>query len=321
MYSATFALTAILGIALTNLFLGFAFAVLIGRGPRSLSDVEDAITIRYFSPQLLFPFSRRTAKQPPVRPVAAPVAAFAPIAASPPVAASLPIATSLPVAASLACSDPAPSVSPRSAGDAPPAAMLQSIAIAGTTPRLVLPPKPVTRPPEDEAPDVVLGLQLEAWQASDPREETPCLSGFAVTLHNSNVDDHVRAALINAVHGKITSQLRKDRRVLRTAENHFLWFSADVHPDDGLLPVGRIRQMIDKTRFVHEGTPLAVEAHAVVVAVKRHETAADLIRRAQATLKFAQDKGGRSMCVDVGDGPAFVAPARLDIDESELVLA
>ncbi len=30
MYSATFALTAILGIALTNLFLGFAFAVLIG---------------------------------------------------------------------------------------------------------------------------------------------------------------------------------------------------------------------------------------------------------------------------------------------------
>jgi predicted protein tyrosine phosphatase len=71
---------------------------------------------------------------------------------------------------------------------------------------------------------------------------------------------------------------------------------------------------------VHEGTSLAVEAHAVVVAVKRHETAADLIRRVQATLKFAQDKGGRSMCVDVGDGPAFVAPARLDIDESELVL-
>ena len=36
MYSVTFALTAILGIVLTNLFLGFAFAVLIGRGPRSL---------------------------------------------------------------------------------------------------------------------------------------------------------------------------------------------------------------------------------------------------------------------------------------------
>ncbi len=168
---------------------------------------------------------------------------------------------------------------------------------------------------------MILGRQLEAWQASDPREETPCLSGFAVTLPNNAVDDHVRAALMNAVYGKITSQLRKDRRVLRTAENHFLWFSADVHPDDGLLPVGRIRQIIDKTRFVHQGIPLAIEAHAAVVAVKLHENAADLIRRVQTTLKSAQDKGGRSMCVDVGDGPAFVAPARLDIDESELVLA
>ncbi len=233
MYSATFALTAILGIALTNLFLGFAFALLIGRRPKSLSDFEDAITIRYFSPQLLFPFSRRTARRSPVHPVATPVAVPSPIAASPPVA------TFPPLAASSACSDPAPSVSPSSVGVAAPAPTLQSIAIAGTTPRLVLPPKPVARPAEDEAPDVVLGRQLEAWQASDPREETPCLSGFAVTLHNGAVDDHVREALINAVHGKITSQLRKDRRVLRTAENHFLWFSADVHPDDGLLPVGR----------------------------------------------------------------------------------
>ena len=84
MYSATFALTAILGIALTNLFLGFAFAVLIGRGPRSLSDVEDAITIRYFSPQLLFPFSRRTARQSPVRPGAGGRAASLPPCRSPP---------------------------------------------------------------------------------------------------------------------------------------------------------------------------------------------------------------------------------------------
>jgi hypothetical protein len=304
MYSATFALTAILGIALTNLFLGFAFAVLIGRGPRSLSDVEDAITIRYFSPQLLFPFSRRTARQAQVRPVA------------------LPVAASLPVTPPSTCSDPvAPSVPPTSAEDFSPAPTVQSIAIAGTTPRLVLQPKPVSRPAEDEAPEVVLGRQLEDWQASDPREETPCLSGFAVTLQNNAVDDHVGAALMNAVYGKITSQLRKDRRVLRTAENHFLWFSADVHPDDGLLPVGRIRQIIDKTRFVHQGIPLAVEAHAAVVAVKLHENAADLIRRVQTLLKSAQDKGGRSMCVDVGDGPAFVAPARLDIDESELVLA
>ena len=39
---------------------------------------------------------------------------------------------------------------------------------------------------------MVLGRQLEAWQSSDPREETPCLSGFVVTVQDNTVDDHVR---------------------------------------------------------------------------------------------------------------------------------
>ena len=198
---------------------------------------------------------------------------------------------------------------------------MQSIAIAGTTPRLVLPPKPVSRPAEDEAPEVVLGRQLEAWQASDPREETPCLSGFAVTLPNNAVDDHVRTALMNAVHGKITSQLRKDRRVLRTAENHFLWFSADVHPDDGLLPVGRIRQIIDKTRFVHQGTPLAIEAHA---AGGGREAARERSRPDSTCADHAEIRPGQRRPIDVrrcGRRTRVRGTARLDIDESELVLA
>jgi len=43
MFSVTLALIAIFGIALTNLFLGFASALLIGRGPRSWSDVDEAV--------------------------------------------------------------------------------------------------------------------------------------------------------------------------------------------------------------------------------------------------------------------------------------
>ena len=126
---------------------------------------------------------------------------------------------------------------------------------------------------------------------------------------------------MNAVFAKITSQLRKDRRVLRTDDHHFLWFSADMQPDDGLMPVGRIRQIIDKTQFLHQGTPLAIETHAVVMAVTLHDNAADLIQRVQTTLKHAQENGGQSMCIDLGEGLAFVEPLRLDIDASECVLA
>ena len=48
MFSVTLALIAIFGIALTNLFLGFASAVLIGRGPKSWSDLDDAVSSAIF---------------------------------------------------------------------------------------------------------------------------------------------------------------------------------------------------------------------------------------------------------------------------------
>ncbi|MFO7905893.1 MAG: hypothetical protein R6U98_24755, partial [Pirellulaceae bacterium] len=40
MYSVTFALTVILVIAATHLFLGFAAAILTGYGPKRLSDIK-----------------------------------------------------------------------------------------------------------------------------------------------------------------------------------------------------------------------------------------------------------------------------------------
>ena len=45
MYSATFAMIVIIGIAVTNLFLGFATAMLLGRGPKRLSDIDRAIVL------------------------------------------------------------------------------------------------------------------------------------------------------------------------------------------------------------------------------------------------------------------------------------
>ncbi|MHB8861510.1 MAG: hypothetical protein ACYC6N_03835 [Pirellulaceae bacterium] len=312
MYSATFALTAIFGIALTNLFLGFAFAMLLGRGPRSLADLENAVTVRYFSPQLLFPFAHRGSKRKQIV-----ASASSPV---PPSAVTTPAPAAHCIAPAETSPTAATATATATAGVSP--AAVQSIAIAKTTPRFVLPPDPVTPPQAlDEAPDVVLRGQLEAWQASNPREENASLSGFAVMLPGSDAGAQVQTALMKAVLAKITTQLRKDRRVLQIADNLFLWFSADVQPDDGLLPVGRIRQILDKTRFLHEDTALTVEAHAAVLAVTLHDNAADLIERLQTTLKFAQEKAGQSLCIDVGDGPAFVEPLLLDVDQTEVVLA
>ena len=46
MYSVTFAMTAIIIIAGTNLFLGFAVALLMGRGPKRWSDIDRAIVLQ-----------------------------------------------------------------------------------------------------------------------------------------------------------------------------------------------------------------------------------------------------------------------------------
>ena len=46
MYSATFAMTVIIGIAVINLLLGFAAAVLSGRGPKRWSDLERAFVLQ-----------------------------------------------------------------------------------------------------------------------------------------------------------------------------------------------------------------------------------------------------------------------------------
>ncbi len=305
MFSVTFALVAILGIALMNLFLGFASAMLLGRGPKTWADLDNAVQIRYFSPRLALPRAPRAPApvdqpaEPPSQAPAEPTAPPEPIEA----------ADSAPATdAALHEPQPAPMPVARPAWDA-------------TTHRLVLPPKPAA-PREDEGPpDAVFARQLETWRTSQQREETPCLSGIMVNVQQVVLDDDARTALANALHTSIAGQLRKDRRVLQMADHLFLWFSPDVHPDEGLAPVERTRQILSSTRFLYDGNPLDISVQAAIVAVSVHDRPADLIERLRRTLQYAWEKGECATCVDVGHGPGFVQSPRLDLDEIECVLS
>jgi hypothetical protein len=304
MFSVMFALVAILGIALMNLFLGFASAILLGRGPKSWSDLDNAVTVRYFSPRLAFPRARRTAELVDVPSVPRP----APSSAAPPPDEPPDMESHAPAPVSF-LDEPAPVAAPavRPAWDA-------------TTHRLVLPPKPTAAPEEEGPPEAVFARQLETWRTSQQREETPCLSGIMVSVQHVVLDDCTRDTLMKAVHASIAGQLRKDRRVLRIADNQFLWFSADMQPDEGLAPVERTRQILHNTRFLHDGNALAVSVQAAIVVVSAEDSPAELIQRLQRTLQYALEKGEGSTCIDVGYGPGFVQPPKLDLDEIECVL-
>jgi hypothetical protein len=188
------------------------------------------------------------------------------------------------------------------------------------TQKLILSPTASGCPDEVEPPEIVLGRQFETWRESDPREETPCLSGFMVTVKDAALDEPVRVSLMRAVHARIAGQLRKDRRVLRVADNQFVWFSGDVHPDEGLMPVERIRQQLGKTRFLRADNVIAIAVQAAVLAVSARDNPSELIRRIQETLQYALERAEGPTCIDVGRGPGFVQPTRLDLDETECVL-
>jgi hypothetical protein len=301
MFSITLALIAIFGIALTNLFLGFASAMLIGRGPKSWSQIDDAVSVRYFSPRLVLPGAKRAAEPRTEKPVpgAADLRAVKEVVE---VERPAPVATT-------AVEPPAPVASPS-----------RSAAWDSTSHKLVLPRKPSAAPEDDGPPEAVFARQLDAWRASQSREETPCLSGIMVTVQDQGLGDHARAALMNAASASIVGQLRKDRRVLRIADDQFLWFSPDVSPDEGLAPVERTRQILHNTRFMHEGSALAVSIQAAVVAVSDQDRPPALIQRLQRTLQYSRERGEGPTCMDVGDGPGFVQPLKLDLDEVECVL-
>lgn len=308
MFSVTLTLTVIAGIALANLFLGFASALLIGRGPKRWSDLDEAVTVRYFSPSLLFARAKHIAHPDIAHPdIAHPDMLDPPAPAAPAWQPPDPAA---------AQSDLSEEVEYAAVRQLPPTPPTRPAAWDPATQKLVLTPLDPPAPAVEEPPETVLSQQLEMWREnSDREEETACLSGFMVTIRDPDAQQHMGELLLKAVQARISGQLRKDRCVLRIADYQLVWFSDDVSPDDGVMPVERIRQLLGKTRFLYEGHAVAIGVQAAVVAVSMADHPAELIRRIQATWQYALEKANEATCIDVGRGPEFVQPVPLDLDE------
>ncbi len=299
MLSFLLAMTAILAIAVANLALGFACAVLIGHGPQSLSDVDAAVRVCRFRPRLTLPrlprFKRPGTVPSPGRQRGSDASDQA---------------------AGAATCEAGGAASPRAA-----LAGIQPHPIQHAAPRMVLTPRvadPVDQPSD---PVAVLTQQLAAWQAAEAREAAPCLSGFEVVAHDPQLDANVRSLLYQSVRVKVIGQLRKDRRVLRIADQQFIWFSPDAHVDDVLRPVERIRQLFEKTRFRHGDAVVTATVYAAIVAATDGDLPQELLQRLDRALALAREAGVSATCVDRGDGPLPAEPQRLEIEPCECVLA
>lgn len=305
MYSTTLALAAILSVALVNTFLGFAFASLMGRGPRRWRDADQAITIRYFSPGLLWPrWRRKTSAQ------------HAPAATAPPT-------TAQPKREATAAHVAAPSTTTADKqAPAPPLFPVASAVPTSLNPssRLVLTPKDQPEIATNEPIEESLQRQLTAWLANEQRLETPSLCGISIVIRDPSSDPDLARSVMNTVSAKIAAQLRKDRRILCPQHNQLVWFAADSTPDDGLLPLSRIRQLLEKTRFLRGEIPLTVETATALMSISAGDTPAIALKRMQQTLAYAQEKGAGSVCVELGNGPTLVEPVPMDVDASECVV-
>ncbi len=176
MYSAMFAMMVITVIALTNLFLGFAAAVLMGRGPKRWSDLDRAIVLQPFSLDLILPRRKPRVERIELSAGQAPV--------------TLSVEPQLPPSPSvgIAEAEPAPEIPAASQGTrstpntepAPPSGQ------DATVKKFVLPTATMASMDEDVPPETTLTRQLDAWRNGDLHDETPSMSGLGWTSKTPN---------------------------------------------------------------------------------------------------------------------------------------
>lgn len=303
MYSVAFAITVIFCIAVTNLAFGFTAAVLCGRGPRSWSDVGRAIVVRRVVP-------RRAPKK---------TMAADPSRSDPPPTHDTPVAaaTVTPVPQQPEPLTPiarAPAQEPANASSAP----VVDAPVVATAP---VPRRRQNAAIEDDRPaDVVLHQQLEQWKTEELGDEMP--SATMVTVHrpDDGSADDAWPVLLRAIDQTISSQLRRDRCVLRFAENEFVWFTEDVSAEDAFFPAERIRHILENTTFEYQGDMLRVAVHTAVVTVSFDDRADMVLERLRATEKFATQRDGAPIAWDLGNGPQEAEPIEIGIEPSSQVL-
>lgn len=298
MYSMTFALIVIIGMASMNLFLGFAAAVLMGRGPKSWNDVDRALVFRSFSPELL-----GIRRKPKVETNDQTTAVEQPSAD--------------------AHASPSPAVAPRVSAsaetDVPPTAVVPEA--PAEEPILTLEPMAPENAVDDTPPEQKLDEQLLEWREDEETDDLASLSMLVLAAPNDETEPEATPLLRKAIHDTMRKQIRRDRVLMTLEEGQYVWFSSDVHPEDALMPVERIRQTLQGMHFEYYERNLEVTIHSVVVAARREDRANDLTKRLRETIAVAEQSGEDAVFLDLGTGPKSTERLEIEVAESTCVLS
>ncbi len=332
MYSATFAMTVIIGTAIINLLLGFAAAVLMGRGPKRWSDIERAIVLQPIALGHLRPAARPTVERVDLNQASTPTPEECdakPLAERPLRVEEIPATGTAPAAPTPEVTTTGNGVEPLAVADTPTVDEEPSNSLPPNSPEpnssapreIVLAPKNPTNEAETQPPEKTLNHQLDTWRHGELGDEAPSISGIKIDLNDCELDPSARELLMEAVYARIKSQVRKDRRVLKIESGQFAWFSCDVPPDDALMPIERIRQMLTKTQFHHQGNPIPATVVASVVVGLQDDHAEDLLKRLHTALQYALESQEHATCLDTGRGPEGIAPYSIEVEETECELA
>ncbi len=318
MFSAMFAITVIFGIALCNLFLGFASALLIGRGPKSWADVEDRVQVRWIVRR-----SKGTAEplDNPAEPSVVQTAGRAPSArATAPTTSAAERKDADRRTQSSADTTPGDTectdqkMEPGES-DARPSVVEGASGPQSTEPSRVI---QVPRDEPDEAarhPQAVLEDQLAAWISSEEHEKQPSAAILDIDFAEDDGESESNTRVLDAIATTVSGQLRKDRRVVRPVEHQFAWFADDMEVRETLTPVQRIRQLVNKTRFTHDDRSIPLEVRAAVVTVDADDTSKTLLERLQQAITVCRSNAESHTVVDEGEGPKEAEPVDFDVDE------
>ena len=320
-------MTVIVGIAIANLLLGFATAVLMGRGPKRWSEVEKCLVLK--------PISIGRAR-PAVSTVTEPMdLSFTtrplPDVPEPDGSESVPELPGESTEAAETLDVPARELADTLPGDKAQAveevasdqSTTHSTAAAISSPalppdkKLKLPLKGRLEEQQAASPEATLNHQINSWRQGDFADEVPSLSGIQFEVVEPALDDSTLELLSKALHARVRDQVRKDRRVLRIDLNQVIWFSADAPPEDALLPVERIRQMLTCTHLQHEGLPVVIEVVAGVVATLPDDDAVSLLKRLQAAHQHSRGESEHATSLDTGHGPLGIEAYDIEVAESE----
>jgi hypothetical protein len=296
-------LIVVLGIAAINLFFGFSLAVLLGRAPRSWSEVMEAGEFRTMA--LVRQLQRCRWSWPGIgrrRSVVASESVNSPTAPH-------------------AVMDGG-SEYDRTSGcdDGEPA---DELVLHPTQPVQLFRLEPLTggQPHEEMPYDLVLQQQLEAWRDSGVDDISASAAMLVVADPGQDLDTDIRSLVFDAVQEVITGQVRKDRRVVSPEKGRFVWFLDDVGAEDALLPTERIRHIIENTKFRHHDRKIKVTARMLVVAAQSDDDPRRLLDRLEAAYQFSRTCSAAGVVLDSGAGPGPPRSLDMEVAETERVLA